>query len=198
MVSLSLHTHRVRGKPHAWDPAACLASAEALVAFIRDTLASHHPTSTATPSSGEDHFQDQDDYPVFRVSFGPSSSSSSSSNNDNARNPPPSSSSSAPSPRPPMAVTIRLLSRAEVEQQVLAGKQEVRSPPTTTTTTTTKAAGRDRIGFLPRRWVEAVHERRRKLVSSLAAEEAARRASESGDGDALDGPPNSAPSAGTG
>ena len=198
MGSLSLHTHRVRGKPHAWDPAACLASAETLVAFIRDTLASHHPASTSTPSSGEDHFQDQDDYPVFRVSFDPSSSSSS---NDNTRNPPPSSSSSAAStsspPRPPMAVTIRLLSRAEVDQQVLAGKQEVRSPlPTTTTTTTTKAAGRDRIGFLPRRWVEAVHERRRKRVSSLAAEEAATRASASG-GVVADGP-NSSSSGGTG
>ena len=56
-----LTSNRVRGKPHAWDPIACLASARSLLSFIHQTLSSHlvsHP-DTETP------------HPVFRISFSP-------------------------------------------------------------------------------------------------------------------------------
>ncbi|KAK4335761.1 Decapping nuclease, partial [Rhodotorula toruloides] len=55
----------VRGKPHAWDPSACLASARSLLAFIHSTISSH-PSTLASPSSSED-------CPIFRLTFDPSS-----------------------------------------------------------------------------------------------------------------------------
>ncbi|CDR39788.1 RHTO0S04e09472g1_1 [Rhodotorula toruloides] len=100
----------VRGKPHAWDPGACLASARSLLSFIHSTISSHPSTLSA-----------DEDYPVFRLTFDPSS-------------------------RDGPHVRLRELSREEVRVEVLGAKRE-----------------EERVGFLLRRWVEEVRERRGRV-----------------------------------
>ncbi|GAA5867011.1 hypothetical protein JCM3774_003755 [Rhodotorula dairenensis] len=141
----------VRGKPHAWDPAACLASAESAIAFIRQTLASHLAQATAVATrTAEDKGADGNDnddedlrraHPVFRVSFALTSTGHGHASS-------------------PMAITVRPLSEEEVESQVLAGKKGPRPR---------HDGGRGRVGFLPRWWVEAVQARRQRLDSLAAA-----------------------------
>ncbi|BGP41226.1 decapping endonuclease targeting mRNA [Rhodotorula kratochvilovae] len=64
----------VRGKPHAWTPAACLASARELLAFLHGMLAAHASTSRAEAAlraSDESGEEELPAWPVFRVSFTP-------------------------------------------------------------------------------------------------------------------------------
>ncbi|GAA5952093.1 hypothetical protein JCM21900_006248 [Sporobolomyces salmonicolor] len=86
----------VRGKPHAWEPTACLASARSLLAFVHETLRS----STSLPSPSPAGFSPEP-APVFRISFSPSSA--------NATGP---------------GVSIRQLSQDEVSSEVIAGKKD--------------------------------------------------------------------------
>ncbi|GAA5933211.1 hypothetical protein JCM10213_001222 [Rhodosporidiobolus nylandii] len=120
----------VRGRPHAWDPLACLSSARELLSFIHRTITSHPATAIAdtaflSPPSPSDSPSSPADaalpsYPVFRVSFTPSSSAIG-----------------------PAGVTIRELTSQEVETEVLAGKKP-----------------EERVGFLLERWVREVRDRR--------------------------------------
>lgn len=85
----------VRGKPHAWDPLACLASARQLLGFLLTELGRH--SSTVAWHDAADA-EEQGEAPVFRLSF------------------------SAGGNTPP-AVGLRQLSGAEVEEEVLGDKQ---------------------------------------------------------------------------
>ncbi|GAA5908067.1 hypothetical protein JCM8208_003677 [Rhodotorula glutinis] len=90
----------VRGKPHAWTPAACLTSARDLLAFLHSTVASHPSTlsaeadlrsrsaAVAAPPAG--------DWPVFRIRFAPQD-----------------------------GVSVRELTPREVSDEVLAAKRDV-------------------------------------------------------------------------
>ncbi|GAA5894738.1 hypothetical protein JCM5296_002269 [Sporobolomyces johnsonii] len=86
----------VRGKPHAWEPIACLASARSLLAFIHETIRSSTSLPSASPVSAS-----AEPAPVFRISFSPSSA--------NANGP---------------GVSIRQLSEEEVRSEVIAGKND--------------------------------------------------------------------------
>ncbi|BGP33246.1 decapping endonuclease targeting mRNA [Rhodotorula toruloides] len=105
----------VRGKPHAWEPSACLASARALLAFIHSTIMSHPSTLPASSTATEN-------YPVFRLTFDPSS-------------------------RDGPAVRLRQLTCEEVRQEVLGAKRDEervgflvkRTAPGPAATTTTKS-----------------------------------------------------------
>ncbi|BGP25699.1 decapping endonuclease targeting mRNA [Rhodotorula toruloides] len=112
----------VRGKPHAWDPQACLASARSLLAFIHSTISAHPSTlAVSSSSSSEDH-------PVFRISFDPSSSGG-------------------------PHLSIRELSKEEVDGEVLAAKRDLGN----------------RVGFLSERWVTEVRERRSRVEERQTA-----------------------------
>ncbi|GAA6028825.1 hypothetical protein JCM8097_007413 [Rhodosporidiobolus ruineniae] len=94
----------VRNKPHAWDPQACLASARELLSFIHHTLSTHPASQAAecslfTPSTppSSPSFKESaplPPYPVFRLSFSPST-----------------------------GLSIRELIPQEVQDEVLAGKK---------------------------------------------------------------------------
>ncbi|GAA5920289.1 hypothetical protein JCM1841_003025 [Sporobolomyces salmonicolor] len=86
----------VRGKPHAWEPTACLASARSLLAFIHETLRSSTSLPSPSPAGSS-----PEPAPVFRISFSPSSA--------NATGP---------------GVSIRQLSRDELSSEVIAGKKD--------------------------------------------------------------------------
>ncbi|GAA5843549.1 hypothetical protein JCM5353_005452 [Sporobolomyces roseus] len=104
----------VRGKPHAWDPIACLSSARSLLSFIHQTLSSHissHP-DPETPHS------------VFRISFSPKTGWKGE----------------------PAGVSIRVVGKEEFERDVLGGKKE-----------------EERVGFLLKRWVDGIKERRERI-----------------------------------
>jgi len=105
-----LTSNRVRGKPHAWDPIACLSSARSLLSFIHQTLSSH--------------IASYPDHPVFRISFSPKPVS----NGETA------------------GVSIRVIGKAEFERDVLGGKKQ-----------------EERVGFLLKRWVDGVKERRERI-----------------------------------
>ncbi|TNY24309.1 RAI1-domain-containing protein [Rhodotorula diobovata] len=72
----------VRGKPHAWTPAACLASARELLAFLHGSVSTHPSTlraeadlrARASAGTGAGAGAGEDDpaaWPVFRVVFSP-------------------------------------------------------------------------------------------------------------------------------
>ncbi|GJN90006.1 hypothetical protein Rhopal_003001-T1 [Rhodotorula paludigena] len=64
----------VRGKPHAWDPAACLASAKELLAFLHAQIKAHEATQRAEAALADAcDLEDAGmrEWPVFRVSFDP-------------------------------------------------------------------------------------------------------------------------------
>lgn len=80
--SCSTHTHSVRGKPHAWTPAACLASARELLTFLHGSVSTHPSTlraeadlrARASAGTGAGAGAGEDDpaaWPVFRVVFSP-------------------------------------------------------------------------------------------------------------------------------
>ncbi|GAA5889479.1 hypothetical protein JCM6882_007046 [Rhodosporidiobolus microsporus] len=141
----------VRGKPHAWDPLTCLASARELLSFIYRTVSTHastvaaesalsstpalapapsspcpsSPSSPSSPSLASDGEDPLPSFPVFRLSFTPSSSALG-----------------------PAGLTIRELTPGEVTEQVLGAKRDEK-----------------RVGFLLERWVREVRERRRKIAS---------------------------------
>ncbi|GAA5827356.1 hypothetical protein JCM11251_003779 [Rhodosporidiobolus azoricus] len=125
----------VRGKPHAWDPLACLSSAHSLLKFIHRTISSHPSsiaaeTALAAPPSPSPSDQAPDPlppYPVFRLSFSPS-----------------------PSALGPAGVSVRELTQREVEEEVLGAKKKK------------EGEGQERVGFLGERWVTGVRERMRR------------------------------------
>ena len=116
----------VRGKRHGWDPLACLASARQLLGFLLQSLETHPSTAAfhaaldttlAHPSgqpAGSSAVTLPPDAPVYRVAF------------------------AAGGPDSP-GVSVRQLSQAEVEEEVLGDKQE--------------AVGGGRVGFLLEQWV---------------------------------------------
>ncbi|GAA5864828.1 hypothetical protein JCM8547_009244 [Rhodosporidiobolus lusitaniae] len=136
----------VRGKPHAWDPQACLASARELLVSIHRNI-STHPSSVAaesaflsssplSSSSGPSTTAESTSlegplpaYPVFRISFTPASTALG-----------------------PAGLTIRELNEHELKEEVLSAKREDK-----------------RAGFLLERWVREVRERRKVLKAQEAA-----------------------------
>jgi hypothetical protein len=91
----------VRGKPHAWDPLACLSSARSLLSFIHSTIArqpstvTHQSLFSSPPSPSEDEALSA--WPVFRISFIPSG--------------------------PNAGVSIREIGENEMREEVLGGKR---------------------------------------------------------------------------
>ncbi|GAA6009996.1 hypothetical protein JCM10207_007511 [Rhodosporidiobolus poonsookiae] len=132
----------VRGKPHAWDSQACLASAQDLITFIHRTLSNHPstqsaeaafaspapPASSSGPSSSGDPSPALPSFPVFRLSFTPS-----------------------PSALGPAGLSVRELTPEEVEGEVCGAKRTER-----------------RVGFLLERWVREVRERRREINERMS------------------------------
>lgn len=111
----------------------------------------------AAAADGEAAEPRQHQHPVFRVSFAPSSTGNATAHGTGSVGYP---------PPHQMAITVRELSREEVESQVLAGKKEpLRAGGS-------RGCGSGRIGFLPRWWVEAAEARRQRLERELAAEAA--------------------------
>ncbi|GAA5922870.1 hypothetical protein JCM3775_006164 [Rhodotorula graminis] len=88
----------VRGKPHAWTPAACLASARDLLAFLHSTVASHPSTLAAEADlrSRSPGAATSGEWPVFRIRFAPQD-----------------------------GVSVRELTPREVSDEVLAAKRDV-------------------------------------------------------------------------
>ncbi|KAK4701024.1 RAT1-interacting protein, partial [Phenoliferia sp. Uapishka_3] len=89
----------VRGKPHAWDPLACLASARTLLSFITHTISSCPPNQSHqslfdSPTSAT---SDIKDWPVFRIEFTPTGNEP--------------------------GLKIRELGREEVQEEVLGAKK---------------------------------------------------------------------------
>ncbi|BGP56353.1 decapping endonuclease targeting mRNA [Rhodotorula sphaerocarpa] len=130
----------VRGKPHGWDPAVCLASAHSLLAFIRQTILDH----CATRDRSEDDDGSEPE-PVFRIAFSPAPSGSGigASGPDQQQQP----------PQQPAGVTVRLLSAREVEKEVVEGKRPVEG---------------GRKGFLPSWWLGKARERAGRAAQQAA------------------------------
>ncbi|GAA6015653.1 hypothetical protein JCM11491_007185 [Sporobolomyces phaffii] len=112
----------IRGKPHSWEPIACLASARGLVSFLHQSLSGYVASHAVPDAKGL-----RRDPPVFRISFSPKV---------------------GPNGEPP-GVAIRVLERLEIDRDVIGGKKR-----------------EEREGFLLKRWVDGVQERRERLVRS--------------------------------
>ncbi|GAA5884751.1 hypothetical protein JCM16303_005259 [Sporobolomyces ruberrimus] len=87
----------IRGKPHSWEPMACLTSARALLCFLHQTL-SAHIRSQPILESGDSTTNP----PIFRISFSPKG--------DESGGPP--------------QVTVRVLDGVEIERDVIGGKKD--------------------------------------------------------------------------
>ncbi|GAA5948851.1 hypothetical protein JCM3765_003926 [Sporobolomyces pararoseus] len=87
----------VRGKPHSWEPVACLTSARSLLVFIHQSLSSY----VASNASEIDEYESSKASPVFRISFSPQVGS-------NGEQP---------------GVKIRLVEGEEYKRDVLRGKK---------------------------------------------------------------------------
>lgn len=100
----SLVVCSVRGKPHSWDPLACLASARSLLTFLHSEITSHPSNEAAQacfndsiPQSGS---KTPSSWPVFRIVFVPSGERGA-------------------------EVSIRELSSQEVQMEVQGGKRAI-------------------------------------------------------------------------
>ncbi|GAA5839329.1 hypothetical protein JCM9279_005907 [Rhodotorula babjevae] len=128
----------VRGKQHAWTPAACLASARDLLAFLHSTVASHPSTlraeadfrSTSPGAADLPAAALPSEWPVFRIRFAPQD-----------------------------GVSVRELTPREVSDEVLAAKRDVGKG---------EDEGEGRVGFLLGRWAREVRERRERIVRTQA------------------------------
>ncbi|GAA5991864.1 hypothetical protein JCM5350_002731 [Sporobolomyces pararoseus] len=87
----------VRGKPHSWEPVACLTSARSLLVFIHRSLSSY----IASIATGSDESESTRATPVFRISFQPHV---------------------GPNGEQP-GVKIRVLKAGEYQRDVLGGKK---------------------------------------------------------------------------
>ncbi|GAA5822437.1 hypothetical protein JCM3770_000270 [Rhodotorula araucariae] len=131
----------VRGKPYAWTPGACLASARDLVAFLHQTLATHPSTTRAEAALRTATATACFDWPVFRVAFAPAAGG---------------------------GVSIRELTRAEVAAEVWGAKRRT-DDGGAEGEGAGAVAGAGRVGFLLERWVRGVRDRRTRLDAASAA-----------------------------